>query len=163
MMRPAAAKAVSKRSLRRDGEKQGRASDGSRAVRVFNENDFLVACLHPSHDAERIRRLLAAPNAVAVRKHGDKLVAIRLQSFGDDRGHPGGRYGRSTVATERVRNDDGRYVGTHNNLKHKEAVCETWGNLAVRVRAETAAERKCAEVPTGGRGRSAVVPDQQLN
>jgi hypothetical protein len=91
-----------------------------------------VECLNPIRDAERIRRLLAAPNAVAVRKHDDKLVAIRLESFGDDRGHSGEMHGRSTVTTERVRNDEGQTVGSNRNVKHK-GTCTTWGHLAVRV------------------------------
>jgi hypothetical protein len=44
---------------------------------------------------------------------------IRLNSFGDDRGHVGERHGRSTVTTERVRNDAGQYVGWDRNRKHK--------------------------------------------
>jgi hypothetical protein len=148
MNSPPAARPNSKTSLRRDGEKQGRAFDAGRPVRVFNEFDFLVARLHPSHDAAQILRLLAAPNAVPVQKHGGTLVAIRLQSFGDDRGHAGEHHGRSTVTTERVRNDDGQYVGTHKNVKHKEN-CETWGNLAVRVRLESALARKVREHAPG--------------
>src|SRR5205823_5938768 len=70
-------------------------------------------------DSEEIRRLLAAPNAEAVRTHGGKLVAIRLRSFGDDRGHTGERHGTSIITTQRVANDSGIYVGSHLNLKHK--------------------------------------------
>jgi hypothetical protein len=141
MNSPPAPKPNTKTSLRRDGEKQGRVFDGARAVRVFNEHDFLVACLHPSHDAEQIRRLLGAPNAIPVRKHNGKIVGIRLLSFGDDRCHSGEQHGRSTVTTERVRNDEGYYVGTHKNLKHKE-ICKTWENLVVRVRPDIGVEGK---------------------
>jgi hypothetical protein len=154
MIDPTATKAVSKQSLRRDRNKKGRAFDAIRHVRVFNEFDFLVARLHPSHDAAQIRRLLAAPNAVPVQKHGGTLVAIRLQSFGDDRGRAGAHYGRSTVTTERVRNDEGQYVGAHKNVKHKETTCETWGNLPVLVRPETDAEWKAREHAPSARGRA---------
>jgi hypothetical protein len=105
-------------SIRLD-EKQGRAFDGTGTVRVFSEGNYLVAKLHASRDAEQIRQLLAAPNAVPVRKHGGRLVGIRLLSFGNDWGQSGERYGRSTVTTERVRNDAGILVGSSVNLKHK--------------------------------------------
>jgi hypothetical protein len=88
-------------------------------VRVFSEGGFLVARLNPSRDAERIRRLLVAPNAVPVRTHGGKLVGIRLLSFGDERGHSDERHGTSIITTERVVNDLGVYVGSDLNLKHK--------------------------------------------
>lgn len=52
------------------------------------------------------------------------------------------------VTTERVRNDTGLYVGTDKNVEHKET-CETWGNLAVDVRRETALERKAREYASG--------------
>jgi hypothetical protein len=78
-----------------------------------------VQRLDPSRDAEAIRRLLTAPNAVPVRKHDGDLVGIRLLSMGDDRGHSGERHGRSTVTTERVRNDNGVYIGWDRNVKHK--------------------------------------------
>lgn len=107
-----------KTSIRRD-EKKGPAFDGSGAVRVFSEDGFLVARLIPARDAERIRRLLTAPNAVPVHTHGGKLVGIRLLSFGDDRGHLGEPHGTSIITTERVVNDQGAYVGSDRTLKHK--------------------------------------------
>jgi hypothetical protein len=133
MMELTAAKAVSKQSLRRDGKKEGRESEGGGAVRVFGQNGFLVACLNPFHDAAQIRRLLDAPNAVPVRKHSGKIVGIRLLSFGDDRCHSGEQHGRSTVTIERVRNDEGQYVGSHKNVKHKRN-CETWGKSGGQCR-----------------------------
>jgi hypothetical protein len=133
MNSPPVARPTTTTSLRRDGEKQGRESEGAGVVRVFSENDFLVARLDPSREAERIRRLLAAPNATPVRKHDGTLAAIRLQSFGDDRGHAGECHGHSTVTTERVRNDKRQCVGPALNLKHKENPSETWRYLAVTV------------------------------
>jgi hypothetical protein len=88
-------------------------------VRVFGENGFLVARLDSRRHSEEIRRFLAAPNAVPVRKHGGKLVGIRLLSFGDDRGHSPERHGSSVITTERVVNDFGVYIGSDRNLKHK--------------------------------------------
>ena len=118
MTGPPTARSSSKTSLRRD-EKQARAFERSGAVRVFSEHGFLVARLHLSRDAERLRKLLAAPNAEPVRSHGGKLVGIRLLSAGDDRGHSGERHGSSIITTERVVNDFGVYVGSDRNLKHK--------------------------------------------
>ena len=103
----------------REAEKQTRASEGGRVVRVFGENGYFIKRLDPSRAAEVIRRLLGATNAVPVRKHAGELVGIRLLSLGDDRGRTGGRHGRSTVTTERVRNDSGLYIGGDWNLKHK--------------------------------------------
>jgi hypothetical protein len=88
-------------------------------VRVFSEGGYFVARLNLTRDAERIRRLLAAPNAVPVRTHGGKLVGIKLLSLGDERGHSGERHGTSIITTERVVNDLGVYVGGDQNLKHK--------------------------------------------
>jgi hypothetical protein len=88
-------------------------------VRVFGEAGNFIQRFDPSRDADSIRRLLAAPNAVPVRKHGGELVGIRLLSLGDDRGHAVERHGRSTVTTERVRNDHGVYIGWNRNVKHK--------------------------------------------
>lgn len=103
----------------REVEKQARAFDGGGAVRVFGENGYFIMRLNSSRDGEKIRRLLAAPNAEPVRTHGGKLVVIRLLSVGDDRGHRGERHGSSIITTERVVNDLGVYVGSHLNLKHK--------------------------------------------
>ncbi len=105
-------------SIRQD-EKQGRESGHGGVVRVFAEDGYIVARLDRSSDSEQIRRLLAAPNAVPVRKHAGELVGIRLLSLGDDRGHAGERHGRSTITTERVRNDHGVYIGGNRTLKHK--------------------------------------------
>jgi hypothetical protein len=126
---PPAVRQATKTSVRRD-EKQGREFEGGGAVRVFSEDGYFIARLHALRDSEQIRRLLDAPNSEAVRKHGGKLVGIKLLSFGDDRGHLGEQHGRSTVTTERVRNDWGALVGSDSNLKHKEKTCDTWGSPA---------------------------------
>ena len=107
-----------KPSFRQD-EKQGREFERGGAVRVFGEDGYFIARLDQNRDSEQIRKLLAAPNGKPVRKHGGKLVGIRLLSLGDDRGHACERHGSSTVTTERVRNDHGVYVGGDWNLKHK--------------------------------------------
>jgi hypothetical protein len=129
---PPVSAAASRPSIRQDA-KPGREFEGGRTVRVFSEDGFLVARLHSLRDAEQIRRLLAAPNAVPVRKQGGSLVGIKLQSIGDDRGQSGEQHGRSTVTTQRIRNKERQFVGTHTNLEHKQETCRTWGNLAVSV------------------------------
>lgn len=118
MTGPPAERPNTQPSIRLD-EKQGRAFDGAGSVRVFGAGDFFIVRLNSSRDAEQIRRLLAAPNAEAVRKHGGRLTGIKLLSFGNDWGQSGERHGRSTITTERVRNDDGRLIGSSGNLKHK--------------------------------------------
>jgi hypothetical protein len=115
---PPAERPDSHPSIRQD-EKHGRVFDGTGTVRIFSDGDYLITKLNSLRDAEQIRGLLAAPNAVPVRKHCGKLVGIRLLSYGDDRRQSGERHGRSTVTTERVRNDTGRLIGGDCNLKHK--------------------------------------------
>lgn len=118
MTGPPAERPDTQPSIRLD-EKQGRAFDGTGTVRVFSGGDYLIGKLNSSRDAEQIRRLLAAPNAVPVRKHDGRLVGIRLRSFGGDWGQSGEQHGRSTVTTERVRNDSGSLIGGDCTLKHK--------------------------------------------
>ena len=98
-------------------------------MRVFGDAGTFIQRLDPLRDVGAIRRLLAAPNAVPVRKHGGELVGIRLLSLGDDRGHSGELHGRSTVTTERVRNDHGIYIGGDLNVKHKARLGQgpVWG------------------------------------
>jgi hypothetical protein len=100
-------------------EKQGRAFEGARGVRVLGAGGYFIATLNSLRDAEQIRRLLDAPNAQPVCSHRGDLKAIIVFSFGDDRGAPGERHGRSTITTERVRSDAGELIGSHCNLKHK--------------------------------------------
>jgi hypothetical protein len=85
------------------------------------ENDVLVEVCSP----EDAKRYLGAPNAEVKRRADGSIRLVRLRSVGDDRGHLGESHGRSTVTTERVRNDGGALVGSIFNLKHKES-CATW-------------------------------------
>lgn len=103
----------------REVEKQARAFESGGAVRVFGENGYFITLLNSLGDADKIHLLLDARNAVPVRSHGGKLLAIKLLSFGDDRGHSGERHGTSIITTERIVNDRGVYVGSDRNLKHK--------------------------------------------
>jgi hypothetical protein len=102
-----------KSSFRQD-EKEGRAFDGGRRVRLFGNSGLVGTC-----QPHEVGRYLDAPNAEPVMSHDGRLVAIKLHEFCDDRGQPGERRGRSTITTQRVRNDNGVYVGGGWNLKHK--------------------------------------------
>ena len=86
---------------------------------VVSENDFLVdVCT-----LDGLKRYLSAPNVeVKLRKDGS-IRLVRLRSVGDDRGHLGEGHGRSTLTTERVRNDWGVYIGGNRTLKHKLENC----------------------------------------
>lgn len=103
----------------REVEKQARAFDGGRVVRVLGEEGNFIQRLDSLRDTAAIGRMLKAPNAEPVRNHSGALVGIRLLSLGDERGRAGERHGRSTVTTERVRNDDGIYIGWNRHLQHK--------------------------------------------
>ena len=116
-------------------DKQPRAFEAGRSVRVVGEDDILLeVCAH-----DLLRRYLAAPNAEVKRRKDGSIRLVRLRSAGDDRGHLGDCHGRSTITTERVRNDWGGLVGSNLSLKHKET-CDTWGNPAVEVRSEAVSE-----------------------
>ena len=110
-------------------DKQPRAFEAGGGVRVVGDDDLLVDVCTP----DRLAAYLAAPNAEVKRRKDGSIRLIRLLSHGDDRGHLGECHGRSTVTTERVRNDWGALVGSDLNLKHKES-CDAWGALAVKVR-----------------------------
>lgn len=125
---PAVAAPTTKTSFLRDAKK-GREFERGRAVRVVSETGFFVARLNSTREAEQIRRLLAAPNAVPILQHDGALVGIRLMSVADDQGNAGEQHGSSICTTERVRNDGGQYVGSDMNLKHKNS-CNTWGRSA---------------------------------
>jgi len=116
-------------------DKQPRAFEAGRSVRVVGEDDILLEVCAP----DLLMRYLAAPNAEVKRRKDGSIRLVRLRSAGDDRGHLGDCHGRSTITTERVRNDWGGLVGSSFSLKHKET-CGTWGNPAVEVRAEAASE-----------------------
>lgn len=97
-------------------------------MRVVGEDDILIDVCTP----DRLGRYLDAPNAEVKRRADGSIRLIRLRSIGDDRGHLGENHGRSTVTTERVRDDWGNLVGSDLNLKHKET-CANWQ----RPRADT--------------------------
>lgn len=112
-------------------QKQPRASDRTRRVPVLGENDVLInVCT-----ADCLGAYLAAPNVEVERRADGSIKLVRLRSIGDDRGHQGESHGRSTITTERVRNDWGDLVGGESNLKHK-ATCTTWGAPAGPSRPE---------------------------
>ena len=109
-------------------EKQPRAFDESRRVRVVGEDDVLIeVCSH-----ERALRYVDACNAEVIKRTDGSIRFIRLRPVGDDRRHLGENHGRSTLTTERVRNDWGGLVGGDSNLQHK-ASCAAWGSPAVPI------------------------------
>jgi hypothetical protein len=92
-------------------------------VPVLGENGTVVEiCRTP----ERLGRYLNAPNAEVKTGPDGSIRMVRLVADGDYRGSLGENHGRSTVTTERVRNDWGGLVGSDVNLKHKKS-CESWG------------------------------------
>jgi hypothetical protein len=116
-------------------EKQPRAFNECRRVRVLGENDVVIdVCT-----LDRLARYLAAPNVEVKLRADGSIKFVRLRSVGDDRGHQGECHGRSTVTTERVRNDWGTLVGSDLNLKHK-PTSTTWGAPAVQIQSENAAD-----------------------
>jgi hypothetical protein len=113
-------------------DKQPRAFGGGKGVRVVGEDDVLITVCPP----EAVERYLGAPNAEVKRRVEGSIKFIRLRSVGDDRRHIGENHGRSTVTTERIRNDWGKLVGSDLNLKHKQS-CAVW-KRSVRPESETA-------------------------
>jgi hypothetical protein len=105
-------------------DKQPRAVEARRGVRVVSEDEVLIDVCTPAC----LQRYLSAPNAEVKRRRDGSIRLIRLRSAGDDRGHLGENHGRSTITTERVRNDWGGLVGSNVNLKHKES-CASWAAL----------------------------------
>lgn len=106
-------------------EKQPRAFDEARRVPVLGEYGVVVdICTQ-----DTVGHYAAAPNAEVKRRTDGSIRFVRLRSLGDDRGHLGECHGRSTVTTERIRNDRGRLVGGAYNLRHKE-ICSAWGSLS---------------------------------
>jgi hypothetical protein len=121
MTGPPAARLVPDTVSRGSHEKQPRAFGGGRGVRVVGEDDVLITVCPP----EAVECYLRAPNAEVKRRADGSIKFIRLRSVGDDRGHLGENHGRSTVTTERVRDDSGKLVGSDLNLKHKQS-CTMW-------------------------------------
>ncbi len=112
-------------------DKQPRAFDGARPVRVLGENGTLIDVCTP----ERLRGYLAAANVEVHKRTDGSIKYIRLLPLGDDRGHTGERHGQSTITTERVRNDWGGLIGGDTNLQHKRN-CTAWGAPAVRIKTD---------------------------
>jgi hypothetical protein len=100
----------------RVGEKQARAFDGSRGVRIVDSVGRLVDVIR---EPKMIFRYLSARNAEPVRDHQGQLRSIKLASLADERGKPGERRGSSLVTTERCKSSRGEYIGTPMTLKHK--------------------------------------------
>jgi hypothetical protein len=121
MIGPPALRPVPDTVFRGSRETQPRAFGGGRGVRVLGEDDVLITVCPP----EAVERYLRAPNAEVKRRANGSIKFIRLRPVGDDRGHKGENHGRSTVTTERVRNDWGELVGSDLNLRHKKS-CATW-------------------------------------
>jgi hypothetical protein len=119
-------------------KQQPRAFDAGRRVPVVGEDDVLIDVCAP----DRLGHYLAAPNAEVRRRKDGSIRLVRLRAAGDDRGHRGEGHGRSTVTTERVRNDWGGLVGSDLNLKHKQT-CNTWGT----AHSELAAFKGSSEEP----------------
>ena len=133
MTGPPGPKQTSETVSRGSRDKKPRAFDKGRRVRVIGENDVLV----DTCSQEGAKRYLSAPNA-EVKKSADGFIKyIRLLSNGDDRGHAGECHGRSTVTTERVRNDWGDLIGGNTNRQHKRN-SSAWGAPAVRITPQNA-------------------------
>src|SRR5215472_1551109 len=116
MTGPPAARLHPDTASRGSRDKQPRAFGEGRRVRVVGEDDVLVDICPP----DRLGRYLGAPNAEVKRRADGSIRLVQLRSVGDDRGHVGENHGRSTITTERVRNDYGMLVGSDVNRKHKE-------------------------------------------
>jgi hypothetical protein len=135
MRRSTAARTPSHTVSRGSRNKQPRAFDGGERVRVVGEDDIPLDVCTP----DQMQRYLNAPNAEVKRRKDGSIRLVRLRSVGDDRAHLGENHGRSTVTTERVRNDWGTLVGSDLNLQHK-ATSAAWGVTAVKIRPVTGGE-----------------------
>ena len=116
----------------RGSRQQPRAFGEGRRVRVLGEGDVLIDVCSP----EQAARYVNATNAEVKRRKDGSIRLVRLVPMGDDRGHAGERHGRSTVTTERVKNDWGMLVGSSFNLKHKETASD-WGAAAVTIQRQS--------------------------
>jgi hypothetical protein len=99
-------------------EKQARAYEGGRGVRIVGEAGVLLDVCQ----GEQLERYLEAPNAEIKRSHRGRIVSIKLRSVGDDRTYSGERHGSSLVTTRRIGNDYGALVGSDMVLEHKPLV-----------------------------------------
>lgn len=99
----------------REAEKQTRAFEVGKRVRIFNSENALVdVCA-----IDRAERYLRAPNSQLLRTHGGKIIGIKLLSFGDDRNHSVEHHGSSLTTTQRVRNDQGTIIAPDFAVAHK--------------------------------------------
>jgi hypothetical protein len=145
MTGPPAERPVPDTVSRGSHEKQPREFGGAGRVPVVGDGDVLVEVCTP----DRLARYLAAPNAEVKRRKDGSIRLVRLLPVADDRGHRGERHGRSTITTERVRNDWGALIGSNFNLKHK-WTSTAWGAPAVNVQAEARKETRVQKLPSTG-------------
>lgn len=131
MTGPPAARPPDETVSRGSREKQPRAFEAGRGVRVVGEDDILLEVCAP----HLLERYLAAPNAEVKRRKDGSIRLIRLRSQGDDRRHLGECHGSSTRTTERVHGEWGELIGSDLNRQHK-ATCIEWGAPAVKIRTE---------------------------
>ena len=90
-------------------------------MRILGEDDVLLAVCPP----DQVDRYLRATNAEVKRRADGSIRTIRLRSVGDDRSHLGEGRGRSTITTERVRNEAGFLIGPSFHVQHK-TICASW-------------------------------------
>jgi hypothetical protein len=123
MKPPPAVGCVPEAVSRGSRENEPRAFAVGRGVRVIGEDGNLIEVCPP----DRLDRYLAAANADVKRRADGSIRLIRLRSTGDDHRQPRGSFGKSTITTERVRNDWGVILGSDLTLQHKKT-CLTWGH-----------------------------------
>src|SRR5438128_1428016 len=111
MKGPPAARPATETTIR-EVENKAREFEFGRRVRIVNDEVQIIDVC----GADRLQRYLQAPNAELVRANSGKIVAIKLLSVGNDRGHLGEHHG-SSVLTTRTEQDqtehrwiDGRNV-----------------------------------------------------
>jgi hypothetical protein len=103
-------------------DKQPRAFGGGRGVRIVGSDDGLIEVCTSE---KRLKSYKDAPNAEVKYRTDGSIRLIRLLGYGDDRGHLGEKHGRSTVTTQRERDDWGGLIGSEANRKHKHT-CYSW-------------------------------------
>lgn len=81
-------------------------------MRIVNEDGALIGTC----ETRRSEQYLLAPNAVPIRKHNGQLVAIKLRSAGDDRGHLTEHHGGPNMTT-RLESLEGRPKGSKSKPK----------------------------------------------
>jgi hypothetical protein len=134
MNSPPAARPDTQPSIRLD-EKQGRVEVVGRGVRIVSASGAIV-----TNDQGTIRRYLNAANAQPIRSHAGRLVAIKVHSFGDDRGHSGEQHGRSTITTRME-----ALSGSISVCQHKQQICLTWPQPIGKELARASKEQQIRE------------------